>query len=111
MLGGEAFCSFDLVGSVGFFTDDLLEVAVVLGVAGPEHLGFVVLGESLLAVFADRLQQPVAGLGVVTFGHHKRTGHQRRQRIKHPGGDERLSPTHRLGRLTGTSTSEHRQTG
>jgi len=39
------------------------EAGVVAGMAGPPPLGLAGLVEVFLAVLADRLQQPVAGLG------------------------------------------------
>ncbi len=43
------------------------ELGVELGVTIPHHVGFVVFGEAFFAVLADRLEEPVAGLGRVAF--------------------------------------------
>jgi hypothetical protein len=68
---------------VGVVADLWEEACVVAGVAGPPPLVLTGLVKALLAVFADRLQQPVAGLGPVFLGHHQRPHHQGRQQLEH----------------------------
>jgi hypothetical protein len=51
--------------------DVLEEAHVVVGVSGLPPVGIPSLVEALLAVFADCLQQPVAGLGSLFFGYYQ----------------------------------------
>ena len=68
---------------VGMFSDRWRKLRVVVGVAGTPPLGLAGLVEAFLAVLADRLQQPVAGLGSVVLGDHQRPRHQAGQQLEH----------------------------
>jgi hypothetical protein len=60
-----------VLGVVGVVADVTQEVCVVAGVAGPPPPGLAGRLEAFLAVLADRLQQPVAGLRPMLLGHHQ----------------------------------------
>ena len=91
------------------FSDPSQELGVVVGVPGPPPLGLPGPLKALLPVLADRLQQPVTGLGPSVFGHHQRPRHQARQQVEHRAGIDAVPAADRLGRLQGGAADEHRQ--
>jgi hypothetical protein len=67
VLAGEASAPLDLSRPVALRPRDAGKVGVVIAVTASESVGLFVLGKTFLAVLADGLQQPVAGIetGVV----------------------------------------------
>jgi hypothetical protein len=66
-------------------------------VSGAPSLGFAGLVEAFLAVLADCLQQPVAGLGSVFFGYYQRPRHQAGQQLEHRIWVDTVPAADRLG--------------
>ena len=87
------------------------EIRVVTSVACPPPLGLADLIEAFLAVLADRLQQPVAGLRPVFLGHHQRPCHQGRQQLEYRAGIDPVRTADRLDRRQAGTAREHRQPG
>ena len=76
---------------------------------GPQRVGVAGLGEAFLAVLADRLQQPVAGVGPGVVGNDQRPGDQVREQLEDVVALDRITRAHRLDRVERAATGEHRQ--
>jgi hypothetical protein len=84
---------------VGLVAYPWQEASVVAGVAGVPPLGFTDLAETFLAVSANRLQQPIAGLKPTVFGHDQRPRHQAGQQLEDGVWVDTLTTADRLGGL------------
>ena len=65
--------------------------------------------QAILAVLADRLQQPVASVGAAVIDDDQRPGHQVREQLVHVVHVDRITRADGLDRLEGATPSEHRQ--
>ena len=65
--------------------------------------------EALLAVLADRLEQPVAGVLPVVVGHDQRSRHEPGQEVEHVVHVDDASRAHDLGGFEGEAAGEDRQ--
>ena len=96
---------------VGAVTDPRQEARVVAGVPGPPPFGLTGSLEVFLAVLANGLQQPVAGLRASFLGHYQRSRYQARQQLEHRIRVDALPAADRLGRFQGGAAGEDRQPG
>jgi hypothetical protein len=72
-LGRQAATGVELFGSPQTIDQQSFQPAVVLGVPATQVVGLAVIGQSVLAVLADGLQETVASGRVVAMGHLRRS--------------------------------------
>ena len=94
VLGEQSPAGFHLVRTSHVRGEHGGELGVVLGVPGPQHLGLLVFGEAFLAVLADRLQQPIPGLGTIPVGDNQRCARRAPRGARTPASASIGSPAH-----------------
>ena len=75
-----------------------------------QRVGLAVLDEAFLAVLANGLEEPVAGVETAALGDHQRSSHEIGQQPQHCPGIDRSTGTDRFGRFARAPSSEHGQT-
>ena len=75
-VGAQPGARVELVRTPQTFGGMQGEVGVIARVPVAQHVDPAVLDEPFLAVLADRLQQPVAGIQTTSVSDHERSGHE-----------------------------------
>ena len=109
MVAGEAGAPLDLFGSVTVRAHDAGELDVVVTMPSSHRVGVAGLGEAFLAVLADGLQQPEAGIGAGVVGNDQRPGDKVREQLQDVVALDRITGADRFGRVERAAPGKGRQ--
>ena len=106
-LSGEPVLPGDAVRTGDAGDQGVREVGEVAGMRGPEPLAVAARVEVILRVLADRLEEPVAGLGRLRVGHDERSCDERGEELEHVVRLDDVARPDGFGRLEAEAAREH----